>query len=339
MFLSKRNGIYYLWYTDQNKKLRKVSTRTRRKRDALMFLQVFRTSQLPVIKEVPTLSEFYSSLQRYITATHQPSTVDLYKRAWDQLLAIAGDVKLSALTAFHFDQYKSRRLEKVSPTRVNIELRTVKAALGVAVRWGLIESNPFSRRELARVPCKAPTVFTIGEFQRLLIGIQDKRFRNLILVATLTGLRRGEVLNLRWSHVDLGLGVLRIESTPNFRTKDGKFRSVPMNKVLLSILTEMHDRHPGEYVFEEGGLPIRGYIVSVRLKRLLRRLKLPEGLHFHSLRHSFASWLAMDGVSIYQISRLLGHSNVGTTQQFYAHLQVEQLKDTVNRITISLPKG
>lgn len=71
LFLSKRCGIYYLSYTDQNKELKKISTRTQRKCDALRFLQTFRASRFPGTKDIPTLSEFYAKLDGYITANHQ----------------------------------------------------------------------------------------------------------------------------------------------------------------------------------------------------------------------------------------------------------------------------
>jgi integrase len=65
----------------------------------------------------------------------------------------------------------------------------------------------------------------------------------------------------------------------------------------------------------------------------VREIGLDRRLNFHSLRTSFASWLALDGVSIYQISKLLGHSDVKITQEYYAHLEPAELHDVVDRIT------
>ena len=75
--------------------------------------------------------------------------------------------------------------------------------------------------------------------------------------------------------------------------------------------------------------------VSKTFKRHVRLSGLNPALHFHSLRHSFASWLVQDGVSIYAVKELLGHSDVKTTQ-VYSHLQPEQLHSTVNKIQVSL---
>ncbi len=75
--------------------------------------------------------------------------------------------------------------------------------------------------------------------------------------------------------------------------------------------------------------------VTHKLKRYIRRLDLDDRLRFHSLRHTFASWLVQDGVSLYEVQKLLGHSSISMTQ-VYSHLQPEQLRDTVNKIKVSL---
>jgi site-specific recombinase XerD len=75
--------------------------------------------------------------------------------------------------------------------------------------------------------------------------------------------------------------------------------------------------------------------VTTKLRRYVRQMGMDRRLNFHSLRTSFASWLAIDGVSIYQISKLLGHSDVKITQHYYAHLEPGELHEVVDRITFS----
>lgn len=72
-----------------------------------------------------------------------------------------------------------------------------------------------------------------------------------------------------------------------------------------------------------------------RRNQYVHKLGLNEKLHFHSLRHTFASWLVQNGVSLYEVQKLLGHGNISVTQ-VYAHLQPERLHSTVNRISITL---
>jgi integrase len=338
MYLSRRNGLYYIWYKDEKGKKQKVSTHCRKKADAFEALKAFQTSKHISPQKNLTLSEFYVALRVFLTSTYRSSTVELYKRSWDNLIRITGDIRLSGLTAYHFDQYKSCRIGFVGGTRVNIELRTLRAALGIAVRWKMLDANPFSRQLLVPIPRRVPAVFTPEQIRLLLKSRMVPWLRDLIIVAILTGMRRDEMLNMRWSQVDLKRGLISIENTPNFKTKTGRMRVIPINRVLLRALLEMSRNVVCEYVIHQDGQRIKGYIASIRFKRLIRKLDLPGGLHLQSLRHSFATWLALDGASIYQISKLLGHSDVRVTEQFYAHLQPEHLQEVVDRIGLSLKK-
>ena len=73
----------------------------------------------------------------------------------------------------------------------------------------------------------------------------------------------------------------------------------------------------------------------MKLKKYVTEIGLDGKLHFHSFRHTFASWLVQDGVSLYEVQKLLGHSNIAVTQ-VYSHLQPEGLHSTVNKISLTL---
>ena len=85
-----------------------------------------------------------------------------------------------------------------------------------------------------------------------------------------------------------------------------------------------------EYVFEVEGRKLSGYWLP-QTEKYVRKLGLQENLNYHALRHTFASWLVQDGVSIYEVQKLLGHADVSTTQ-IYSHLQPETLHRTVERL-------
>ncbi len=336
MYLSKRSSVYYIWYRDQPGKKQKVSTHCRKKGDAFEVLRSFQASSHRSGNYGLTLSTFYAELSKHLASIYRPSTVDLYKRSWDHLLGIVGNIRLSGLTAYHFDRYKTMRSGLVGVTRVNMELRTLRAALGIAVRWKMLASNPFSRQPLISVPQQAPVIFSPSQIHKLLTTDMSTWLRSVIIVGILTGMRRDEMLNMRCSQIDRNRGFITIQSTPNFRTKTGRLRTIPIIRVLRKVLATLSKCAVGEYVIHQNGEPIKGYNASVRFKRMIRKLDMPEGLHLHSLRHSFASWLALDGESIYQISKLLGHSGERVTQQFYAHLQPEHLRDVIDRIVLPL---
>ena len=149
-------------------------------------------------------------------------------------------------------------------------------------------------------------------------------------------------MNLRWEDVDLHRRLIQIHSSPTFRTKAGKQRFVPMNAVVFAMLSEKKmwectsdAGRGGSIVFTAHGQAVTGNYVAHCFKRAARKAALGDRVRFHSLRHTFASWLAQDGVSLYAIQKLLGHSS-GAVTQIYSHLQPEELHGVVARIKVPL---
>ena len=227
-------------------------------------------------------------------------------------------------------------MKTLSPTTVNIELRALRAALNTALRWGLIERNPFARLKLVSVPEATPSFFSREDFQKLISFIKEEWLKEVVIFAVLTGMRRGEITNLRWQDVDLTRKILTIQSSPTFKTKNGKRRVIPISDTALYILSAKKDRDISEYVFTLNAAKISEGWLTHAFKKAVYDVRLKDDrLHFHSLRHTFASWLVQDGVSIYAVKELLGHSNVRTTE-VYSHLTGSVLHAEVNKIVIAL---
>jgi integrase len=332
VFLSKRNGVYYLWYHDDGGRKRKVSTGARVKSEAMQFLRHFEEASHPQRKRHTLLSAFTNELFGYVCSNMTSGTLWIYKSAFRHFIMYVGDIPLQSLTPYHLDRFKTYRLKDVSPVTVNIELRCLKAGIAVARRWKIIDCNPCENVSAVSVPQREPVFYTKSDFSKLMDGIKEEWLRCLVLWSALTGMRQGESLSLRWRHVDLDRGVVHIESGKNFKTKAGKRRTIPISSAGVQLLRLLPRQNMEDCVFTLNGNCLHGQWVGEKVRRYVRSLGLNRKLNFHSLRHSFASWLAMDGVSIYQISRLLGHSDVSVTQEFYAHLQPEDLRESVQRI-------
>ena len=130
--------------------------------------------------------------------------------------------------------------------------------------------------------------------------------------------------------------VLHVRNSATFTTKSKRNRVVPMNEQLWHMMASRKETASCELVFHDNGRRLTKDEVSKRFKKFARgAFGQATKLHFHSLRHTFASWLVQDGVSLYEVQKLLGHSNISVTE-VYSHLQPEQLHETVNRIAISL---
>ncbi len=284
----------------------------------------------------PTLSELFSEVLRYVGATLEPGTLAIYQTTFAHLRKSAGNPPLSSLGPRTFDRYKIERLSDVAPATVNIELRTLKAAFRMGVKWDMLQKSPLEGVSLARFPEREPAYYGRQEFQSLLDAIRERWLHDVVLFAAVTGMRQGEILSLRWDQVDLGAKVARLRSSASFRTKTGKRRSVPLAETAIRVLHERESASESAFVFTHRGRPLMRRWVTTKLRRYVRELGLDRRLNFHSLRRSFASWLALDGVSIYQISKLLGHSDVKITQHYYAHLEPAELHEVVDRIAFRI---
>jgi len=156
----------------------------------------------------------------------------------------------------------------------------------------------------------------------------------MVVFAVLTGLRRGELCNLKWQDVDLATRVVHIHSSATFKTKQGKRRVVALNNTAFVVLQSRRQQSHSEYVFTLNNQKIRDEHAGRLFKRAVRAAKLSDQrLHFHSLRHTFASWLVQNGASLYQVQKLLGHSNPRVTQ-VYAHLQPAQMHEIVEMLPL-----
>jgi len=355
MFLSKHsNGTYYLFYFNEQGKRKRVSTRCTYKTDALKFLQTFKRDEherrLKTKRKL--LTEFLIDFLSYAEGNFSQGTVSIYKATIRNFISIIGDLPLISYTPQHFDTFKAQRqkpvkivtlkdgkkIEKektIKAVTVNIELRTLRAFFNTAVRWKLLGINPF-QIQLVKVPERRPTFLTKQEFQKLQSIIKEHWLKEVIIFAVTTGLRRGELVNLKWGSVDINRKLIYVESTPTFRTKSGRMRVIPLSDTAFYLLQTKQGKDTSEYVFSMNGEKIHANWITHLFKRYVRAAKFSnQNIHFHSLRHSFASWLAQDGTSVYVIKDLLGHSDVKTTQ-IYSHLQPEILHSEVNKISISL---
>jgi integrase len=188
--------------------------------------------------------------------------------------------------------------------------------LSVFFRWcmqkGWTKSNPAAEVSLQRKPEKRPKAFTKEEVDAL-ADEADGYLSAVIVVASQTGLRRSEITRLQWEHVDLGRRELHVRG----QTKSGKERTVPLSEETETALNEM-EHHQG-YVFylDAPRFSIHPNTITQDFLRV-RREVLPkkEGYSFHSLRHSFCTWLAEASTPIHVIKRLAGHATIDTTMKY-----------------------
>ena len=123
-------------------------------------------------KRAPHLSDLFSEVLKYVGATLEPGTLAIYRTTFAHFSNSAGNPPLPSLTPRDIDKYKIERLAAVAPATVNIELRTLKSAFRMGVRWNMLRKSPFEGVSLARVPEREPAFYGRDEFQRLLDTIR-----------------------------------------------------------------------------------------------------------------------------------------------------------------------
>jgi integrase len=350
MFISKSSsGYYYVWFMDQRGKRKKVSTRCKRKGDAFRFLQHFREEEYERIQKTKRilLSSFAQEYLQYAKSNLAQRTLNIHKFALNRFISLVGDIPMVSVTPRHFDQYKtfrsnmtnglrSNNSQLVKPITVNIDLRALRACFSTAVRWQLIPKNPFSGLKHMFVPQQSPVFCTKQDVERLLATINENWLKEIIVFAILTGMRRGEIVNLRWTDVNMQRRTILVATNPTFTTKQGRRRVIPLNDTAFYLLQSRQGKGASDYVFTLNDKKIFDAWITHAFKKAVRTAKLEDDrIHFHSLRHTFASWLVQDGVSLYEVQLLLGHSSSRVTE-VYSHLQPEMRHDTVNRIHVNL---
>lgn len=337
MFLSKRsNGIWYIHFKDEAGKSRSVSTREKRKSDAVQFLRMFKQSEHEKRRRVQhiTLSDFKKEYLEYSKSIHTPNSRASAKSCLNEFQNIIGDKLLSQITIKDVEHFIAIKRKKSAHT-ARKHFVTVSAAIKKAVDWNYIAVNPFNKVTKPKLPEVPPLFFTKSDFQKLLSVIDNENFKQFVTVAVLSGLRLSELINLKWDAIDLIGKIIHVKNTEEFTTKSKKIRQVPMNESLYRIFAGRKETAVTELVFHRNMRTLCRHYVSKKFKGYVKASGVNPKLHFHSLRHTTASWMVQSGVSLYVVQQILGHSSIKVTEK-YSHLEPTQLNDAMSKISMEV---
>lgn len=323
----RSNGYYYLLTLVHNRRVWK-STGCKVKAEALKYISEGRRKLKE--KSAIDIGQFSTQLLTYLESNLAKSTVALYRSAFRSFISLLGDLYLNEVTAQHVEQFKLLRSEQVSPVKVNIDFRNLRAAFNIAINWDLIEDNPFKKCKQLRIPPQRPVYLTHEEFNIIRGMIDLEWYKDIIIFAVSTMMRLGEIVNLQWKSVDLERREIPVENTDEFRVKTHKSKTIPMNEWVFHMLSNKPNRIGRVFTFPDGKALPKGY-VSHKFKKYVIKAGLSEKIHFHTLRHTGATWLVQNDIPIYSIQQILGHSNISITQ-IYSHLEVDHLRKPLERL-------
>jgi integrase len=332
MYLSKRyNGYYYIFYPQLNGKKTCISTKTKIKNEALKFLSRFEkeieTRTIQKMKSI-LLSDYIRFFLSYSVTVHTKKTKNGYLLSLNYLQNFFGNINLSEITPPKMSDYFEKRINESSIYQARKDLICFNSMFNKAIAEGYILQNPCKDIKRFRLPQKQPLFFSELEFELLMSKVKESDLKDLFLFAIQTGLRQMELLTLEWSQINFKDKFLILDNREHI-TKSKNVRTIPLSIKALQILIERERVKKGNIVFTWKGKPINQNFISKKFKSYVMEANINSKLNFHALRHSFASWLVQKGVSIYHVSKLLGHANVETTE-IYSHLRAEDLRNAIS---------
>ena len=252
------------------------------------------------------------------------------------------------MEARHIQQFYSEKLRVVKPNSVIHYHAVIHQALKYAMKTDLVPQNVAMKVDRPKKNDYQPVFLDAAELQKLFEILKGTKLELPVLVAALYGLRKGEVLGLKWDAIDFERGTLTIKRTVTSISVDGKTQIIEQDsaKTKSSLRTlplvgsfkqyfeevkeaqELNKKVCGNcynyaydgYVFvnEMGERMLPGYLTSY-FPQFIQRHGMRK-MRFHDLRHSCASLLLANGVPLKQIQEWLGHSDFSTTANIYAHL-------------------
>ncbi len=359
----QRENIWYLDVRVKGHRIRKrVGTSRKVAELALKDAEVkiardefgFTKHDIPIDKLVERFLE-------YNRTNHRPTTTERYKAVTDHLQEYLrekrpGVLAVSQLSAEVLEGYKAYRRDSLVNANgkpvdgekgatgqsrvgarsrtVNFELDAIKAMLNLAIRWGYLRDNPVKDVKALKTDDMKPVRFlTLEECERLLAASSSELYPVYFTFLS-TGLRKAELENLLWSDIDFKRSKIWVRAKKDWKPKTGE-REIPMSGELAKLLTEHRKKSaktgPSDFVFSVQQAGRSHNYLRTELIKLAQTADIPDLTKLHTLRHTFASHLVMQGVDLPTVSKLMGHSDIETTM-IYAHLAPDHLANAVTKL-------
>lgn len=229
--------------------------------------------------------------------------------------------KLADIRRSDVQKYITHRSGDVSPASITKELNVLKHLMALAVEWELIPTNQAHGIRPPRVPAGRVRYLQPTELRTVLDACPDW-LRPIAALAAATGMRRGEILGLRWMDVDFSAGRILLP-----QTKNGEGRIVYLNTLAKDSLEAMLCNRSKSMDCIFTGESVTRENVSLAFLRACRAVNIHD-FRFHDLRHTAASWMRMKGADIHTVALILGHKDLRMAAR-YQHLSPAFLSDAV----------
>lgn len=343
--LYKREGRkgYYVDYVDADGgRVRKFASMDRRTAEQILRESERKRDRIkggldPAVSNDRAVVEVWEAFRAHLEATgRRPRTIGYYEGLIPGLLRIVGAEKVKDLTPERAAAYvENRSAAGLSPRRINSGLTAVQTMLRWAVRRGMIGQNPLAycdkvegRKVKARRPLEDHEI-------RKLLDKSPLRYARIWRAFLGTGLRKGELIALRWRDVDIDKGLLCIRAeTCKTRREDYLPLAPEVETVLREIMPGEPD--PEAFVFTNSiGKPWNPRVLLRRFKTCVKHAGIdPTGLDLHSCRQTFGTTLVAAGVDVKTVQTLMRHKTITMTMDLYVRPRALKQRDAMRALDL-----
>ncbi len=298
-----------------------------------------RHSEMPESQKQVTFGDVWKEYEKWLEKgrTRPQDDKQRYK---DHLQTDLESLPISQISPHKLDEIKNKLFDKgYSPATVKHCLVIVRQVINKAIYWNYWSgSNPVSKIKLPQAQNQRERFLSYEEAQQLIadLGRRSTQLQNMAILSLETGMRAGEIFSLRWQDINLNAKIINVRGKGGYDRQ--AFITDKVQQVFQSQRKIVTNQRNVDFVFQSrGGSKVNK--VSHSFDRAVKDLELNAGIHdrkqsvsFHTLRHTFASWLALEGIPILTIKELMGHKSIEMTMR-YAHLIPDHKFQAVTQIS------
>ena len=283
--------------------------------------------EIKKIENIPTLAYFFYKVYLPLAKLNKKSWKDDVSRFKNHIEPTLGNIQLNQITsAMLSDLMLEIKTEDRANATVNRSRALLSSMFNVAFEREIIEQSPMTRVKKLVEQNQIERYLSDDELKRLMNvlanhhahDIDNQIIVGIVEMLLLTGARKGEVLNLKWSDLDENNHLWKLNEN-----KSGKPRIIQLNSQAQQIIRRMSRKYLYVFANPKTGLPFND--IRKTFQKILEAAQI-ENFRIHDLRHNFASMAVNNGCDIYVVQHLLGHASPTTTQR-YAHLRQDTLRN------------
>jgi integrase len=333
----KRDGVYqrkdrpgwWISWTDAQgrRRFRKTEAQNITQAKQIRAAELVRVEQARILGHAPpgkdTFGEVAERYLKYQKARLSPAGYEREEGILRTHLARFNPLKLAAIRKTDIQRYVTEASVERSAYSVRKELNALKHLFKLAVEWEVIPTSPAVGVKAPKLPAGRMRYLQPTELRALLEACPEG-LRQVVALAVSTGMRRGEILGLRFLDVDLANRRVLLP-----QTKNGDGRIVYLNEMAMMVFKAVgwnEQTKPGDRIFSDWTPDD----VTMAFIGVCRKLGIVD-FRFHDLRHTAASWMRMGGADIHTVAELLGHKDLRTAKR-YQHLSPAFLAEAVGKL-------